>query len=173
MVQSVMALSLEHTTYIIPPSSSCSDSRRFHSRGPTQMSIDSHLHTIRGTTQNLSNRFYDKPFTLIVDPSTRAGVSGEHSPVDALVPSIVADYGVVKGVDVTELKVPSSERGIEEPGWERLDWDIDDKIKKECDGAIQRANAIVDNSDDSVLWFDNFGTDWMEGFGGHRPKPLC
>jgi hypothetical protein len=89
-----MALSLDHTTYIIPPLSS-----HEHARTTTQNALDSHVHAIRGTTQNISNRFFDKPLTIIVDPSTRAGASGEHSPVDALVPSIVAEFGIIQGVE--------------------------------------------------------------------------
>ena len=49
----------------------------------------------RGAAQNISDRLFDKPFVIIVDPSTRAGASGEHSLVNALVPIIVAEYGIV------------------------------------------------------------------------------
>ncbi|KAF9560486.1 carnitine acetyltransferase [Agrocybe pediades] len=170
MLQSVMGLSLEHTTYTIPLASS-SDPRRSHMRNPAQLSLDSHLHAIRGTTQNLSNRFYDKPFTLIVDPSTRAGATGEHSPVDALVPSIVAEYGLTEGVDTEAFGLRSHTQDVDEPGWQRLDWIADEKIKKECKGAIERANAIVENSDDSVLWFDKYGTDWIKNYGCYKLSP--
>ncbi|KAH9068364.1 carnitine acetyltransferase [Lactarius deliciosus] len=56
--------------------------------------IDSHLHNIRSSI-NARNRWFDKAYTLIVETNTRAGAMGEHSPCDALVPSIVADYAVV------------------------------------------------------------------------------
>lgn len=158
-----MALSLDHTTYIIPPTPSSSSYT--HTRTPTQSALDSHVHTIRGTTQNVSNRFFDKPFTLIVDPSTRAGASGEHSPVDALVPSIVAEYGVVQGVDAQAFELRGTENGADAKGWERLDWVADEKMWKECRTATERANAIIDNSDDSVLWFDKFGSNWIKSFG--------
>ena len=159
-----MALSLDHTTYIIPPPSLSSHQ---HARTTThQNALDSHVHTIRGTTQNVSNRFFDKPFTIIIDPSTRAGASGEHSPVDALVPSIVAEYGIVQGVDGEAFELRRT--GVNEvdgKGWERLDWVADEKMWKECRAATERANAIINNSDDSVLWFDNFGSSWIKSFG--------
>jgi len=161
MLHSVMGVSLEHTTYTIPPQppSSSSPVHR-HTRTPAQSSLDSHLHTIRGTVQNVNNRFYDKAFTLIVDPSTRAGASGEHSPVDALVPSIVAEYGIVQGVDVEAFHSRAPEpNDIDGLGWDRLDWVVDDQIWKECRMATDRANAILEDSDDSVLWFEKFGTD--------------
>ena len=147
-----MALSLDHTTYIIPPTSS---SAHNYTRTTTQNTLDSHVHTIRGTTQNVSNRFFDKPFTTIVDPSTRAGASGEHSPVDALVPSIVAEYGIISGVDAGTLELRGTGDGVV----------VDEKIWKECRAATERANAIINDSDDSVLWFDKFGSNWIKSFG--------
>lgn len=171
MSHSAMGLSLDHTTYnIVPMLSSSEPPSRTHCRTPSESSIDSHLHAIRGTTQNVSNRFYDKAFTLITDPSTRAGASGEHSPVDALVPSIISEYGLVEGVDAEAFQIQESEKNdLDGAGWERLDWVGDDKMKRECQLATERANAIVENSDDSVMWFDKFGTDWIKSIG----KPCC
>jgi Choline/Carnitine o-acyltransferase len=152
-----MGLSLDHTTYTLrPPSAS-----QLSSNDLKQQNLDAHLHTIRSNCLNFANRFFDKPFTLIVDPSTRAGATGEHSSCDALVPSIVADYGIVEGVDSAAFE-ESSISG----GWERLEWMTDDKIQKECDAAQARALSIIHNSDDSVLWFEGYGTDWIKGVGG-------
>ena len=161
-----MALSLDHTTYIIPPPPSSSSHK--YARTTTQNALDSHVHAIRGTTQNISNRFFDKPFTIIVDPSTRAGASGEHSPVDALVPSIVAEFGIIEGVDAKAFewrRLGYEDIAVDGKGWERLDWVADEKMWKECRAATARANAIVNNSDDSVLWFDKFGSNWIKSFG--------
>ena len=163
MLHSVMALSLDHTTYIIPPLSL--SSHNIHARTTTQNALDSHVHAIRGTTQNISNRFFDKPFTIIVDPSTHAGASGEHSPVDALVPSIVAEYGIAQGVDVEAFQWHKTENEVDGKGWERLDWVADEKVWKDCQAATERANAIINNSDNSVLWFDKFGSNWIKSFG--------
>lgn len=127
---------------------------------------DAHLHTIRATPLNAANRFYDKPFTLIVDPSTRAGATGEHSPCDALVPSIVSEYCIVEGVDVDAFDNMLPADSV--TGWERLDWVTDDKISKECKAADKRARKIMEDSDDSVLWFKEYGTDWIKGVGKHR-----
>jgi hypothetical protein len=156
-----MAVSLDNTSYTIPLSSS---SR--HLRSPSEAYIDSHLHVIRGTSQNVANRFHDKTFTLIVDPSTRAGAAGEHAPVDALVPSIVAEYGLTEGVDVTSFatQTPGApEHG--EIGWERLDWVGDEKAWGECRAAAVRTKKIIDDSDDSVLYFEKFGAEWIKSYG--------
>lgn len=162
MLHSVMALSLDHTTYTISPASSPSSS-------PQQLVLDAHLHTIRSTPLNVANRFFDKAFTLMVDPSTHAGATGEHSPCDALVPSIVAEYGIVQGVDVDAFVAdPQSPEFTSK--WERLDWVVDDKLRRECVEAAARARNILENSDDSVLWFDKYGTDWIKNIGWHCPS---
>ena len=154
-----MGLSLDHTTYISSPvlgSEPNSDDLK-------QRNLDSHLHTIRSNSLNFANRFFDKPFTLIVDPSTRAGATGEHSPCDALVPSIVAEYGIVEGVDLAAFEKSSS---VEvSGGWERLEWMTDDRIQEEGVTAQARALSIINDSDDSVLWFEGYGTDWIKGVG--------
>jgi len=52
----------------------------------------------------ISNKFIDIPFTVTIYSSS----SGEHSPVDALVPSIVAEYValcIVQGVDAELFKL--------------------------------------------------------------------
>ncbi|KAF8632251.1 hypothetical protein AX15_001998 [Amanita polypyramis BW_CC] len=158
LLHCLMGLSLEHTTYLIPPTTT---------RNAEQRALDAHLHTIRGTPLTAANRFYDKPFTLIVDPSTRAGATGEHSPCDALVPSIVAEYGIVEGVDVDAFDNTCPTDGA--TAWERLDWVTDAKISEECRAAEGRARKIIEDSDDSVLWFKEYGTDWIKSVAGFPP----
>ncbi|KAJ7761889.1 acyltransferase ChoActase/COT/CPT [Mycena maculata] len=132
-----------------------------------QDALTSHLHAIRSTNANVANRIFDKACTIIVDPSTRAGMSGEHSPCDALVPSIVAEWALVEGIDASLFDapepVPFASSTPEQIGWERLDWVVDEKIKSECTHALERAKAIIDESDDNVFWFQDYGTDWIKG----------
>lgn len=162
MVTSLMGLSLEHTTHTIPPTPSPS----LAPKGISQQTLDAHLHTIRANLINVGNRFFDKPLTLIVDPSTHAGATGEHSPCDALVPSIVAEYGIVEGVDAAAFEGSFDPTDAKDPGdWVRLDWVADEKIYKECVAAEARAKHIIEDSDNSVLWFENYGMDWIKGVG--------
>ncbi|KAJ7126880.1 carnitine acetyltransferase [Mycena epipterygia] len=132
-----------------------------------QEALASHLHAIRSTNSNVANRIFDKACTIIVDPSTRAGSSGEHSPCDALVPSIVAEWALVDGVDASFFNAPEpasfSSPVSEQVGWEHLDWDVDEKIQLECTHALARAKAIIDDSDGNVFWFQDYGTDWIKG----------
>ncbi|KAJ7650187.1 acyltransferase ChoActase/COT/CPT [Roridomyces roridus] len=131
-----------------------------------QRALTSHLHAIRSTHSNIANRIFDKPFTLIVDPSTRAGVSGEHSPCDALVPSMIADWALAEGIELAQFKdkepAPFPASPPQQENWERLDWVVDEKIKSECVDAMARAKAIIDDSDANVFWFKDYGTDWIK-----------
>jgi hypothetical protein len=99
---------------------------------------------------------------------------GEHSPVDALVPSIVCEYAVVQSVEgafeggVTgvggSVGVGGEEVG-KEAGWERLHWEVDERIERECERAEVDARALITDSDDSGLWFNDYGADWIKDVG--------
>lgn len=139
---------------------------------PYPSELKSHLHNIR-SGQNARNRWFDKGITLIVENNGRAGMMGEHSPVDALVPSIVADYSLSADIESDTEWAPlepfeSATASSAPRGWERLDWEIDDHIVQECVQAENRAKAVIADSDDDVLLFAHYGTDWIKGKG----KPL-
>ncbi|KIY73588.1 acyltransferase ChoActase/COT/CPT [Cylindrobasidium torrendii FP15055 ss-10] len=136
--QSLLVVSLDHTL--------------------APLTIDGHLQSIRSTTANASNRWFDKAFSLIVDPAARAGAMGEHSPCDALVPSIVAEYGIVEGLDAAQFGNTQSSKE-----WRRLDWVTDDYISNQCTQAQEDAEVLMENSDDRVLWFSEYGADWIKG----------
>jgi hypothetical protein len=53
-----------------------------------------------------------------------------------------------------------------------LDWVTDARIKAECIAAESRAESLISDSDDSVLWFSDYGTDWIKSIVTsefHRP----
>ena len=130
--------------------------------------MDAHLHNIRSShpAHPGRNRWHDKPLTLIVEANSRAGAMGEHSPVDALVPSIMCDYAVVQGIEPDDFSAPPglSEHETEAAPrrWRRLDWVVDERIRRECIEAEERARKIVEDSDNSVLWFSAFGAEWVK-----------
>ncbi|GJE88614.1 choline/carnitine O-acyltransferase [Phanerochaete sordida] len=160
----IFALSLDHYTYTLTPQTP-------NSPLPTPDSteeVEAHLHNLRSahSAHPARNRWFDKPLTLIVEANTRAGAMGEHSPVDALIPSVVCDYAVVQdlhddyfgGPPPTTLTPASSSA----PRWRRLDFVVDDRIRRKCVEAEERARKIVDDSDDSFIWFDTYGATWIQ-----------
>ena len=116
----------------------------------------------------------DKPFSFVVDPLTRAGATGEHSPVDALVPSIVTEYAIVQGVlDDSYVSSPEAVSGDLPPlnGWRCLEWVTNDTIEQEFREAEERAKAIIADSDDNVFHFSAYGADWIKAQGQSRNIP--
>ena len=168
LLTSAMALSLDGISNSYPSSTwSREELEHYHTH-------DQPLHMIRGTLDNFANRFYDKPFTIIVDALAHAGATGEHSPCDALVPSIVAEYGIVQSIEEGAFQLLEGERPTTAGGedcFTRIDWVVDDQLWRECEAAEQRATSIIMDSDDSVLWFDQYGTDWIRGVGAHCFSP--
>jgi len=166
--QSILAVSLDsHTLGLHPHDNLHAPPTPPVINSPAE--IDFHLHNIRSSI-NARNRWFDKGYTIIVETNTRAGSMGEHSPVDALVPSIVADYAVSQSIipetfSLTEPPPFFSNRDLDTLGWERLDWVTDERIEAECIAAESRAKDLIADSDDSVLWFSDYGADWIRSIG--------
>ncbi|KXN88606.1 Carnitine O-acetyltransferase, mitochondrial [Leucoagaricus sp. SymC.cos] len=172
LLTSVMALSLDHTTHSLN-SPFYKPYKAKHPRRPAQAALDGHLHFIRGIEGNIANRFFDKPYTILVDPFARAGATGEHSPCDALVPSIVAEYGTVQGVEEEAFASADAEeistvQGGED-GFIRIDWVADEYLWKQCKEAERRSRVLIENSDNSVHCFDEYGTEWIKGVAKFSP----
>ncbi len=49
--------------------------------------------------------------------------------------------------------------------WHRLEWVIDDNIQSAIVKAQESALAAIEDSDDSVHWFADFGSDWIKNTG--------
>lgn len=113
------------------------------------------------------NRWFDKTISFSVETNTRLGMTGEHSPCDALIPSILGDFTVEVGMDPSFLSQdPRPDLG----GWNHLGWDVDDAILRECQRVQEEVKLSIQDSDDSVLWFEEYGVDWMRQ-GGEWMKP--
>jgi len=108
------------------------------------------------------NRWFDKTISFSVETNTRLGMTGEHSPCDALIPSILGDFTVEVGMDPSFLsQIPTPDLG----GWNHLGWDVDDTILKTCQRVQEEVKFSIQDSDDSVLWFEEYGVDWMRQVG--------
>lgn len=91
---------------------------------------------------------------------------GEHSPCDALVPSIVCEYAVVQSVEAEVFDHKNATEMRETGGgWKRLDWVTDGVIEKACEDAEECARVLVEDSDDGALWFEEYGSDWIKNEG--------
>jgi hypothetical protein len=122
---------------------------------------DAHLHnTAYGCMGR--NRWFDKTISFSIETNTRLGMMGEHSPCDALIPSVLGDFTVGVGMDHAFLsQTPTPDLR----GWNHLGWDVDDTILKACQRVQEEVKLSIQDSDDSLLWFEEYGVDWMRQVG--------
>lgn len=94
------------------------------------------------------NRWFDKSMSLVVTSDGRAGKNGEHSPCDALIPSLIVRYAVEQertipkytGVDFSTAVAPKC------AAIERLYWKSDETIQGYLHEANLFASALIANS---------------------------
>ncbi|CAE7076446.1 unnamed protein product [Rhizoctonia solani] len=158
----MFTISLDPYTY--PPSMN-------HNQGPNQFAQPVLDAQVRNTSSGMNglNRWFDKSLTVSVESNGRAGMNGEHSPCDALIPSIIVDYVVAEPINIAAFNEGSQKLGGVEyvgpgegQGWKHLDWEIDSNIEEEIKQAEARAKAIVEDSDASQLWYSEYAADWMK-----------
>ena len=102
--------------------------------------------------------------SVSVETNGRAGVMGEHSPVDALIPSIAVEYVLDKPMPRDEGALEKGKEG-KVIGWKALEWEVDEEMQGEVEQAQKRAKKIVADSDASQLWWNEYGTDWIKKHG--------
>jgi carnitine O-acetyltransferase len=130
---------------------------------PSKQSTDLDAHIRNASTAGGSgkNRWWDKAVGIHVESNGRASMVGEHSPCDALIPSIVCDYALAEDLD------PSTEsqrgKGVEVKG--PFEWVVDDKIKQAAEKATQTVEGIAKDSEGRMLWFDEYGAGWIKNVG--------
>lgn len=125
---------------------------------------DSHLHhTAYGNSAH--NRWFDKTISVFVESNTRLGMMGEHSPCDALIPSVLGDYCVESKMDLDQFT--NVDDTISASTYEKLTWDVDRKIENECKLVDVSCQRIIEDSDDSQLWFEDYGVGWIRDIGMH------
>lgn len=119
------------------------------------------------------NRFFDKSLSVIVEPNGRTSIMGEHSPVDALIPSIMGDFAVSQPMPAVGTPFPESLDGVSPleaaPKWAKLPVDTDSRVDAAIATAEERAKKIAANTDFRILWFDEYGADWIKKVARQAP----
>jgi carnitine O-acetyltransferase len=88
---------------------------------------------------------------------------GEHSPVDALIPSYAVDYALSKPIEDAEASPGDMPK--EGEGWTRLGWVVDESMEREIEACRERNKVIIEDSDNSQLWWGEFATEWIKQNG--------
>ncbi|PWN90766.1 acyltransferase ChoActase/COT/CPT [Acaromyces ingoldii] len=143
-----------------------------HSATPD--SVDAHARNTSGAGRGGHNRWFDKAMSLVVEPNGRAGLMGEHSPCDALIPSIVIDFclGVPSPKpheafpSVPQTAEKGSGKGVK---WSKLAWELDAQTEANIASASEAARKIAAGSDIGMLWYDEYGAEWIKKVGKQSP----
>lgn len=136
--------------------------------------MDAHARNVSGAGRGGLNRWFDKAITLVVEPNGRAGLLGEHSPCDALIPSILAEFAAAVPAPKVGEPLPRDLPGTvssspQSPLYIKLAFDTDSQVENDIRKAFDEARRISGESDIGELWFDEYGTDWIKKVAKQSP----
>lgn len=117
------------------------------------------------------NRWLDKAISVMIETNGRTSLLGEHSPVDAIVPSNIVNHVLAEPFNLEQSG--KSALPQEGDGWKRLDWVIDEAMGKEIEACQERNKAIIADSDNSNLLWGEFATAWIKQNGTHSVAFSC
>lgn len=181
---SLFAVSLDDWTRVHPSAHPSSIASELAGRSNTadaieanrSLDLDSHILTASAGNKG-HNRWFDKSLNISVESNSRASVLGEHSACDALIPSILIDYMLAEGMGKPQGLLSESEDDEDvntasndvtcapSKHIKRLSWTTDEAVHKAIDQAEQTAALIIEDSDALMLWYDEYGTDWIRKEG--------
>ncbi|GFZ49784.1 hypothetical protein JCM24511_07187 [Saitozyma sp. JCM 24511] len=133
--------------------------------------VDAQIRNVATGIDGGRNRWFDKAISVTIENTGRGGIMGEHSPVDALIPSIAVEYVLGEPVDESKFTTTSSSaaEGSSGKGWERLDWVVDEGIKTEIEECQGRNRKLIEDSDASQLWWGEYGVEWIKKHAKQSP----
>jgi len=109
----------------------------------------------------------------MVETNGRTSLLGEHSPVDAIVPSNIVNYAVAEPFDGKAFGKSATSVPQEGDGWRRLDWVVDEAMTQEIGECQERNKAIIADSDNSNLLWGEFATEWIKQNGMYQKKAFA
>ncbi|PLW11847.1 hypothetical protein PCANC_11710 [Puccinia coronata f. sp. avenae] len=132
--------------------------------------LQGHIRTA-STNYDGYNRWFDKSFSFIVENNSRASVSGEHSPCDALVPAIITDFVLAEGVGpgLCDPAVKAASHESHNLSWRKLEWVTDQRIHHFIHASKTTVEAISKDSDCDLLIFEQYGTEYIKRSARHSP----
>ncbi|EPQ31479.1 uncharacterized protein PFL1_00814 [Pseudozyma flocculosa PF-1] len=136
----------------------------------TPVWVDALARNVSGAGRAGHNRWFDKALTITVEPNGRAGIMGEHSPCDALIPSIICDFAAAEPCPPPGSEVPAAQSSPgESAGWKKLEWQVDQQTQASIAKSEAAAQQLISESDIRMLWFDEYGAEWIKKYGKQSP----
>ncbi|RKO93566.1 acyltransferase ChoActase/COT/CPT, partial [Blyttiomyces helicus] len=112
------------------------------------------------------NRWFDKTFQLIVASNGRAGVNGEHSPLDAVIPSNMFDY-ILENEPAVDPEGASVSPYLPLPV--KLEWVVDDVIESAIEAAQEESLALIEKTQHVILQSTVYGHRFMKEVAQSSP----
>ena len=162
------ATAIEDSLFVLALDPSTLKSERYVSSSPSRDTpdLDAHIRVASSANGTGRNRWWDKAVQIVVENSGRATMIGEHSPCDALIPSIVCDYALAEDLDASG----ASRRGAKHvadatSGIKKLEWVVDESTREAIDHASKTVAEIAADSEGRMLWYDEYGAGWIKTVG--------
>ncbi|BGP38767.1 hypothetical protein JCM10449v2_002704 [Rhodotorula kratochvilovae] len=142
-------------------------SAKYVSSSPTRDTpdLDAHIRNASSANGTGRNRWWDKAVGVHVEANGRASMVGEHSPCDALIPSIVCDYALAEDLDAAA----PSQRGAVSEVPQRLEWVVDERTREAIRKAGKTVEELAADSEGKMLWYDEYGAGWIKSVGKQSP----
>ncbi|KAI5477128.1 carnitine O-acetyltransferase [Pseudohyphozyma bogoriensis] len=157
---------IEDSLFVVSLDDRTCVSKTYKSSSPATQTpdLDAHIYNASASAGTGRNRWWDKAVSIQVETNGRGTMVGEHSPCDALIPSIVCDYVLAEGV---------GEEGVSQKGVvkdvERLEWVLDEKARENIESAVRTVAALAKDSEGKMLWYDEYGIDWIKKVAKQAP----
>ncbi|CAO3566801.1 unnamed protein product [Mortierella alpina] len=107
---------------------------------------------------NAHNRWFDKSMQFIFESNGRAGINGEHTPADAVIPGRILDE-LVRSEKTADPKEPSH---VLLASIEPIKFVVNDEIKEAIKQAEVNAKKMIDNVDSCLIHFNEYGSNWLK-----------
>ncbi|RCH98378.1 hypothetical protein CU098_007392 [Rhizopus stolonifer] len=117
----------------------------------------SHRNIFHG--RNGRNRWFDKALQFIVENNGRAGINGEHSPADAVIPSRIVD-DVLTREPIQNTMSAASISNLEKP--ELLTWHVSTQLGQAIREAETNASKLIADLDSVLLHYHEYGSQFMK-----------
>ncbi|KAI8622489.1 acyltransferase ChoActase/COT/CPT [Chytriomyces sp. MP71] len=131
-----------------------------------ELTTPEETHTQLFHNYDAHNRWFDKAIQLIVLPSGRAGVNGEHTPTDAVIPGHLMDY-IVKAEPVSSREDSVGATAVAAP--QKLKWIVDSEVEKLIDEAQSTASALIADTFSVLLQTNIYGSKYIKDIAKASP----
>lgn len=115
---------------------------------------------------NALNRWFDKSLQIIVSSSGRAGVNGEHSPSDAVVPGTCIEH-VLKNEPALDAPTINDSDRLDNPT--QLDWTTDPSIHRLIQKSKKTAKDLIQATESCLLHTDIYGSRFIKEVAATSP----